>query len=156
MQKRHNPKAQRAEASSSCKTPVGCSGLRWVTGALIIYDAIRIKTNLLLTLRIEEDKIPEYLMVVPGDEEEEEKASTPRQEVPSPQFFHSDEDIMPPTRPYTEKDRNVVSVLHPKGNVQTTMNARLFLFQELWLDTFRESRTLAVIFLSLRISWIIL
>lgn len=54
-------------------------------------------------------------MFLPEEEEDEDEASTPRQEAPSPQFFTAEEDMMPPTRPYTELDRNVVSGLRLKG-----------------------------------------
>uniref|UniRef100_A0A3Q1IWW4 SH3 domain-containing protein n=1 Tax=Anabas testudineus TaxID=64144 RepID=A0A3Q1IWW4_ANATE len=57
-------------------------------------------------------------MFLPEEEEDEDEASTPRQEAPSPQFFTAEEDMMPPTRPYTELDRNVDLLNHTLGDIE--------------------------------------
>lgn len=54
----------------------------------------------------EDDDTLEPELVIHQEEEE----VSPRHEIPSPQSSTTEEDIVPPGRPYTELNRNVVRV----------------------------------------------
>ncbi|XP_056292613.1 epidermal growth factor receptor kinase substrate 8-like protein 3 [Pseudoliparis swirei] len=73
----------------------------------------------------EEDNVLEPELVVPQEdeeeEEEEEEASTPREEVPSPQHSTNEEEPVSTPRPYTELDRNVDILNHLLSDIEIFM-----------------------------------
>ncbi|XP_070759277.1 epidermal growth factor receptor kinase substrate 8-like protein 3 [Enoplosus armatus] len=66
----------------------------------------------------EEDDVPEPKVIVP--QEELDEASTPREEEPL-QPFTTEEETLPPPRPYTELDRNVDLLNHIVSDIEIFM-----------------------------------